>query len=263
MPDRDQVMRLFKSAMSYRDSKRVLINSAKKEYAEEIDILQEKGESIADKLKTTAKIIIKGKDDEYYPKTAKGTTPTISQERYENSYMNTNIDATRTVMRPKPPVIEKSSKFFKNVKYDVSISNIVSERQIGHNSILARDVDFFDKTATFSFQKIGDGGYTKISAGAGYNFFKKRVKLDAHYTMPDSFIRGRVYIEKDNPGVNVEYIREMPKDGTLNINGGVFKDDAAFQIEYNAKLDKNTKMVIGAYGTTKYKETGVYGRLEF
>ena len=102
--------------------------------------------------------------------------------------------------------------------------------------------------------------YLQIRHG---HFFKKRVKLDAHYTMPDSFIRGRVYIEKDNPGVNVEYIREMPKDGTLNINGGVFKDDAAFQIEYNAKLDKNTKMVIGAYGTTKYKETGVYGRLEF
>ena len=263
MPDGDEVLRLFKNAISYRDSKKVLINSAKKEYAAEIDVLQEKGENIADKLKDAAKSIFVGKEDEYYPKSTHGTTPTISQERYENSFMNTNIDATRTVMRPDPPVIKKKSAFFKNTKYNVSVSNFVSERQIGENKILARDVDFFDKTATLNFQKVGNGGYTKLSAGAGYNFFKKRVKVDVHYTMPTQFIRGRVYLEKDNPGINAEYIKQMPRDGTLNVSGAVFKEDAAFQVEYNAKLDSDTRMVIGAYGTTKYKETGVYGRLEF
>ena len=112
MPDGDEVLRLFKNAISYRDSKKVLINSAKKEYAEEIDVLQEKGENLADKLKDAAKSIFVGKEDEYYPKSTQGTTPTISQERYENSFMNTNIDATRTVMRPDPPVIKKKSAFF-------------------------------------------------------------------------------------------------------------------------------------------------------
>lgn len=263
MPGRDEVLRLFKNAMSYNDSRRVLINSAKSEYSDELSMLQEKGESIADRLKDVARNVLKGEKDEYTPKSTKGTTPTISQERYEDNFMNTNIDAQRTVMRPKPPVVEKKSSFFKNVKYDVSVSNIVSKRQIGHNTVLSRDLDFFDKTATLNIQKIGKGDYTKLSAGAGYNFFKKRVKIDAHYTMPNHFIRGRIYIEKDNPGVNAEYIKQMPKDGSLCINGAVFKEDAAFQVEYKTPLDKNTKMVIGAYGTTKYKETGFYGRLEF
>lgn len=264
MPDREQVLRLFKNAMSYRDSKRVVLNSAKQAYSEELDVLQETGENLADRLKATAKRIIKGEEkEEYYPKTSKGTTPTISQERYENSFMKTDIDAARIVMRPKPPVVKKKSAFFKNVKYDVSVSNIVSERQIGHNSILARDLDFFDKTMTLNFQKVGDGGYTKLSAGAGYNFFKKRIKLDVHYTLPEQFMRGRIYLEKDNPGINAEYIKEMPRDGALSVNAGVFKEDAAFQIEYNTNLDDKMKVIVGAYGTTKYKEAGVYGRVEF
>ena len=241
MPDRDQVLRLFKNAMSYRDSKRVVLNSAKQAYSEELDVLQETGENLADRLKATAKRIIKGEEkEEYYPKTSKGTTPTISQERYENSFMKTDIDAARIVMRPKPPVVKKKSAFFKN----------------GND-------DFFDKTMTLNFQKVGDGGYTKLSAGAGYNFFKKRIKLDVHYTLPEQFMRGRIYLEKDNPGINAEYIKEMPRDGALSVNAGVFKEDAAFQIEYNTNLDDKMKVIVGAYGTTKYKEAGVYGRVEF
>ena len=259
MPGEDEALKLFTRAISRRETQNVLLKSAKSEFSNELNTLQETGENIAE----TIKKLFKGKKDEHMPKSANGTTPTISQERYEDSFMNTNLDAQRSVMRPNAPVIGKKSALFKNVEYEVSVSNIVSKRQVGHNTILARDLDLFDKTATFNIQKLGNGGYTKFSTGAGYNFFKKRVKIDAHYTMPRHFIRGRVYLEKDNPGINAEYIKQMPKDGSLNINGGVFKEDAAFQVEYKTPLDKNTKMVIGAYGTTKYKETGVYGRLEF
>lgn len=264
MPDGDDVLRLFKNAMSYRNNRRVLIDAAKSEYAKELEVLQDKGEDIVDKLKVTAKKIVKGKDEQKPKKPeTEQTAPVLAAERYEKSFMNMNIDAAGSVMRPNAPVIHKKSSFFKNIKYDISVSNIVSSNDIGNNMVFVRDLDFFDKTLTLNLQKTGSTGKTQFSAGAGYNAFKNRLKVDVRYDMPQQYVRGRVYLEKNNPGINAEYVKELPKDGKLNINGGVFKEDAAFQVEYNTKLDKDSRLIIGAYGTTKYKETGVYGRLEF
>ena len=156
MPDGDDVLRLFKNAMSYRNNRRVLIDAAKSEYAKELEVLQDKGEDIVDKLKVTAKKIVKGKDEQKPKKPeTEQTAPVLAAERYEKSFMNMNIDAAGSVMRPNAPVIHKKSSFFKNIKYDVSVSNIVSSNDIGNNMVFVRDLDFFDKTLTLNLQKTG------------------------------------------------------------------------------------------------------------
>ncbi len=257
MPGEEEEFKRFIKILSYGDNDKILLNSTKDAFAKEIEVLKNTGENLAEKIKDTAeKIITPGKD-----KNIIVTAPIQTIDGIENRLMNTETDGAGTVMRPKTPVVEKKSSFFKKLKYDVSLSDISIRRQLKPDLNLYSNIDFFDKITTQNIEKSGP--YTKFSAGVGYAPFNNMVKIDLQYNMPRRFLRSRIYLRKGNPGINAEYAEKLSKDETLNFKGSVFKSDAAFEFEYRKKLDEIRNISIGTYGSTKYKETGVYGRIGF
>ena len=77
------------------------------------------------------------------------------------------------------------------------------------------------------------------------------------YTMPNQNIRGKIYLQKDNSGVNVSYGKKISKDHTLNAKAAVFEKDAAFEIELKKKV-KKTDIAIGTGGYTNYPSHIIY-----
>ncbi len=259
MPGGDEELKKFIKVLSYQDNDKILINSAKASFADELEVLKNTGEHLADKVKDAAERIITPAKSSNIPKQA----PIQTIDGIENRLMNKSPDAAGTVLRPRTPVVDKKSSFFSELKYDISLSDITIKRDLGKGLKFKSNIDFFDKITTQNIEKTGTGGYTRFSAGVGYAPFNKLAKIDLQYSMPQRFIRSRIYLRKENPGINAEYGEQIGKDQTLNFKGSLFKSDAAFEIEYRKKLDDTRNLSIGAYGSSKYKETGIYGRIGF
>lgn len=260
MPDKDDELKKFLKAVSAGDTEKALLKSAEQEFSTEYKVLKETGENLIQTLENKAKDITTSEETlqkETTPPPPNSQIPSLNIERLENNLRSKTVDAGSTVMHPQTPVIEKSSHFFKDVKYDVGLANIEARKEINKLSSISADIDFFDKTATLNYKRNGNNKNTTISAGAGYNPFKQRVKFDVRYTMPNQNIRGKIYLQKDNSGVNVSYGKKISKDHTLNAKAAVFEKDAAFEIELKKKV-KKTDIAIGTGGYTNYPSHIIY-----
>ncbi len=255
MPDKDNELKKFLKSVSSGDTEKVILKSAEQEFSTEYKIVKETGEKLLKRLENEVKDALTSEKE--IPSPPQNQIPRLNIERLENNLKETTVNAGSTVMTPHTPVTKKDSHFFDDVKYDIGITNIEARKKIGKSSSISTDIDFFDKTATLNYQKKGNNENTIISAGAGYNPFKQRVKFDVRYTMPNQSIRGKIYLQKNNSGMNISYGKKIAKDHTLNAKAAVFEKDAAFEIELKKKV-KKTDIAIGAGGYTNYPSHIIY-----
>lgn len=255
MPDKDNELKKFLKAVSAGDTEKFILKSAEQEFSTEYNSLKETGTNIIEKIETKLKDT--NNKEEINPSQPNAQVPALNIEKLENNLRSKTVNAGSTVMLPQTPVVKKESHFFEDVKYDIGIANIEAKKQINQLSSVSTDIDFFDKTATLNYKRNCNSKNTAITAGAGYNPFKQRVKFDVRYTMPNQNIRGKIYLQKDNSGVNVSYGKKISKDHTLNTKAAIFEKDAAFEIEVKKKV-KKTDITIGTGGYTNYPSHIIY-----
>ncbi len=254
MPEpNENKLNMFIDAISYKDNDKKIIKSIHTEFADEIKLLKDKGEDLLDKVND----IISPQKTDY------GTTPVITQDRIENGLMSTSADAVNTVFQPRTPVVEKKSAFFDDVKYKIRGTELSAYKKLNKSTNLNTKVDFFDKTIELNIKKSPEGSSSYLSTGAGYNPFSNTLKLNVSYSEPLVSFTGRAYLRENNPGISGNCNYKINKNSSLNINAAAFKSDMAFDMEYNKKLDTQRTFSIGAYGSTQYKEVGIYARIGY
>lgn len=244
---------LFCDILKRTNSDDVLLKAAENSYESEIKNVEEKAVDIAEGVLKKLKPIKKNE---------KHTTPTLIDEKVEDNVRKTTPDATSTAMRPNFPVVEKTSKFFKDLKYDISLDGVEATRNLNNNFSVSTNLDVFDKMVGANIEKKYND-YAKFKAGIEYEPFHNSGKLKAEYSTRMSNLYGNVYLNKDNPGVNAGYNKKINKNTSLSTNVSVFKEDAAFAATYNRVLKDKSELSLGAYGSTKYKEIGVTARIGF
>ena len=102
-------------------------------------------------------------------------------------------------MRPSFPVVRQTSRFFKDLKYDVSLDGVEATHQLENGMSLSSNLDVFDKMVGFNFEKEYNT-QARFKTGLEYEPFHNSGKLKASYSTRDLNIYGNVYLNKDNPG---------------------------------------------------------------
>ncbi len=264
LPDDGDNFKMFFRVMSDNDGDDMLLDAAVDSYSTEIGILERRGKDILDTLEKGAKKLFNKKKavapDYLNPA---GTVPTTTPEAVEHQIKKKGNSAADAVFRPETPSVEKKSSFFKDVKYDVSVDEFSAMKKITPTAEAGTVVDYFDKSIGLKYENKSPGGYTTFKSELEYEPFDNTLQVSSSYSMPNSSVDGRVYLNKDNPGVSAGYSQRINKNSYLRANVSCFKSDAAFEVSYKSKLKDNSYLSVGAYGSTYHKETGVRLRWNF
>ena len=263
-PDDGDNFKLFFKVMSANDGDDMLLDAAAESYSTELGILERRGQDILETLEKGAKKIF-NKDKAVAPDylNPAGTVPTTTPEAVEHQIKKKGNTAADVVFRPETPSVEKKSTFFKDVKYDVSIDEFSAMKKITPTAEAGTVVDYFDKSVGLKYQQKSPGGYTTFKGEVEYEPFDNTLQVSSSYTVPQHSIDGRVYLNKENPGVSAGYSQRINKNTYLRANASWFKSDTAFEVSYKSKLKDNSYLSVGAYGSTYHKETGVRLRWNF
>ncbi len=249
MPDK---VDLFYKVLKDTDSDDKILRAAEYQYKPQINTIERKAEDLGEEILERIKPKKKSEDN----------VPTLTIERIENNVKKTVPDATSTAMRPKFPVVKQTSKFFKELDYDVSLDGVEATHQIKDGLSVSSNVDVFDKMVGFNVKKQYNP-QVSFSAGAEYEPFHNSGKLKASYNTNYYNVYGNMYLNKDNPGLNAGYSRRINFNSSFSTSVSVFKDDAALYANYNKRFMDNSQLSLGAYASTKYKEIGFTGRIGF
>lgn len=249
MPDK---LDLFYKVLKENDGDDQILDAVQEQYQGEINTVERKAEDIGEMV--LKKII----PDKEKPE----SVPTLTTERIEDNVRRTTPDATATAMRPSFPVIKQTSRFFKDLKYDVSLDGVEATHRLGNCMSLSSNLDVFDKMVGFNFEREYNS-QVRFKTGVEYEPFHNSGKLKASYSTRDLNVYGNVYLNKDNPGINAGYSRRINFNSSFSTSVGIFKEDAAIYANYNKQFQDKSQLSVGAYGSTKYKEIGLTARLGF
>ena len=186
------------------------------------------------------------------------TTPTLSSEQVKEN-VTESPNAVRTVMRPDFDTVEKNSKLFSDIKYDVSLDKIEAKKELNNGDTFSIISDNFDKAIGVNYKK--DIGNAVWKSGIEYEPFDKAVKLTTNYKLKGQSYSAKLYLDEKNYGVNIGGRHQLDKNSTLKFSGSVFKSDSAIKIEYQTEDKQGNKTALGLYGSTQYKEIGVTFRM--
>ena len=257
-PSNGDNFKMFFRVMSDNNGDDMLLDAAMDSYSSELSLLERRGQDILETIGDGAKRLFSKKKaaaPDYLNPT--GAVPTTSAEQLEHQIKRKSSSAADAVFRPESPSVEKKSTFLKDVTYDVSVARFSAMKEITPTFQAGTVVDYFDKSVGLRCQNSTNGGHTVLKGEIEYEPFDNTVKISSSYNMPKSYIDGRVYLNKDNPGVSAGYTKQISDKACFRANASWFKSDAAFEVSYKAKLKDASYFSVGAYGSTYHNEIGV------
>ena len=261
MPNDHERFDVFLDIINNSDSDKVILESAEKEYSKEIKTITKGAEDFA---KDAWEKITSRKSFDTRVTNPTHSTPTFIDQQIESNIKDKKPSAVNAVMRPELPKVEKKSEFFKDVKYYVSLDEVEAKKKLNNNLTLGSSIDIFDKSIGTSLEKQYGNGDIRLKGQVEYRPFDNSCCLNVNYSTPQKNIYGNVDLNKDNPGVNAGYYNRINKRTFLGINAGIYKDDAAFEVNYKKQfINDKSNLTMGFFGSTRYKEIGLRARIGF
>lgn len=117
--------------------------------------------------------------------------------------------------------------------------------------------DYFDQELGLHLTNTGSNTEYTLKGEVGYELSDDCLNVAVSYKDKILALSGKFYLDKGNPGVVAKYTHQIDKNNKINMNAAYFKDDAAFEINLRTQLPDKSKLSIGAYGSTGYKQVGV------
>lgn len=253
MEENQDDLKTFLNVLSSNDNNYQIINKTPELFSKETTHLDKIGKSYLEKIGEAAFYEITDK---------KAPAPTLNTELTEFQYRKDSHSASGEIFKPQFSTKEKNSSFFKDIKYKTSIDKFSVVKEFPNQTETSTYGNWFDKSVGVQLkQQNKDKSYIKYNTE--YELLNNTVNIGVSYYEPSFSIGGKVYLDDGNPGVSAKFAKKFDTDNYLHINAAYFKEDAAFNVNYSKTTKDNTRITLGGYGSTLFKEVGVYGKLYF
>lgn len=261
-----ETFKLFCRVLSRSNGDDLILDNAQSAFSDELSFLEKEGKDFLEVVGERAKNLFssskeKAFESDYLNKT--NSMPMLTNESVEHQMKRKSNTAADALFRPELRTVEKKSHFFKDVKYDVSLDKFYTRKKITPTLEGGTVIDYFDKSVGLQFRHNSVSQKTSFKGAVEYEPFDNTLKISGRYREPDSTIDGKFYLNEGNPGVSAGYSKRISDKARWRVGASFFKSDAAFDVDYKIKLNDNSQLSIGAYGSTYYKEAGVRGTWNF